>query len=794
MKPAVRSLLLLLALAVVPGATPSTFSFPATEPGRRVAAYFTAFNTGREEAVRAFIEANVSKAALARRPIQERLAVYRDMRDEHRQLTPVRVVASGDDHLEVVARTAKGVMLDMTFLFEAASPHSFTGLRVESGDAGDEGRATAPATPLSDAAAVRAWSATLDSLSRAGEFSGAVLFAKGDAVLFQSAYGYASRERQTPNRVDTKFNLGSLNKVFTKLAIAQLVDQGKVKLDDTIDHYLPDYPSAAATRVTVRQLLDHRGGIGDIFGEAYDRADKSKLRTVADWIPFFRDQPLAFTPGTQQQYSNGGYVLLGAIIEKASGESYYDYMRRHVYEPLGLKSTDHYAKDDRVANLATGYTRRLPGMESRSAGWTSNEPTRPLRGSPAGGGYSTLGDLLAFTRALRAGKVLNPERLRDGFSELAPGANGEMALGIGGGALGLNAAVEMSGPYTIIALANLDPPAAERAAATLRRWLPMPRGGQSIRVGGGAYGGGLGAPMSTGAGERVGVGGADAPDVVAVMSGPDHESPERTLIPEAGAHVEMSRSDHLPAVSVMVNGRGPYRFAIDTGGGGLASVDSALAAALHLETIGRVRAGDPSGRNAVLVDRVRLESLTIGEARFEGVVAAVRAGRLRRLGQPIDGILGFGLFQECLLTLDYPANRVRLERGELPAPNGQDVLALERRHGIPSVRLQVDSIWVDADVDAGAGGGFTLPAGMESRLALASVPRVVGHARTIGNEFDIRAAELKGSVRLGRYEFPGATVGFQPVFPMANVGARVLKDFRVTFDQRNGRMRLVRGT
>src|SRR6185369_7828978 len=191
--------------------------------------------------------------------------------------------------------------------------------------------------------------------------------------------------------------------------------------------------------------------------------------------------------------------------------------------------------------------------------------------------------------------------------------------------------------------------------------------------------------------------------------------------------------------------------------------------------------------------RSRLESLTIGGARFEGLDASVRAGRLRRMGERVDGILGFGLFQNCLLTLDYPANRLRLDRGELPAPNGNDVLAFTQRHGVPAVRLQVDSIWVDADVDAGSPGGFTLPASYEAKLAFVSPPKVVGHGRTIGNDFDIRAAEIKGAVRLGGYEFQGATVGFQPVFPMANVGSRVLRDFRVTFDQKNGRMRLVRG-
>ena len=783
---------LVLAFVLLAGAAPGTFTFPDTPAGHRAAGYIEAFNSGREDAVRAFIEANVAQASLAQRPVAERLAIYREMRDEHGTLTPVRLLEAGDDRIRVLAHTGHGADLDITFLLEPTAPHMLMGLRVEQGEPEDEAAAAAPATPLSDDQAVQAWSAHLDSLARADAFSGAVLVAKGDAIFFRAAYGQASRADRIANRADTRFNLGSINKIFTKLAIAQLVEQGKVKLDDTIDHYLPGYPKAAASKVTVRQLLDHRGGVGDIFGDAYDRADKTRLRRVADWIPLFRDQPLAFELGTRQQYSNGGYVLLGAIVEKASGEDYYDYVRRHIYEPLGMKASGHFASDEHLENLASGYTRqRLPGVVPEASGWADNRPTRPMRGSPAGGGYSTLDDLLAFTKALRAGRLLRAGT-RD-FADLVPGPNGEVGLGIGGGAPGINAAVEVSGPYTIIVLANLDPPAAERAAAKLRRGLPGAGDGrQRVRVGGGAHGGArLG---GEGAGARApGPSPEGGPGMVMEMAGPRDALPERSLIPVAGADVEMLFSDHLPVVSVMVNGQGPFRFAIDTGLAGSARLDSALVARLGLQKVGETLSGDPSGRNARRTDLVRVESIALGAARFEGVVVSVRSSHERRLGGAIDGILGFRLFRECLFTLDYPAHRVRIERGDLPPANGKDVIACEIRHGVPSVRLQVDSLWMDADVDAGAMGGFTLPARVAEKLALASAPRVVGRARTVGNEFEITAAELKGSVRLGGIEFAGATIGFQPVFPMANVGSRVLRDFRVTFDQKNGRMRLVRG-
>ena len=464
-----NALLLVAPLALVLAAPPAPF--PVTDPGRRAAAYVEAFNSGDEARMRAFLTTQFTAEAQGRRPLDERLAMNRQLRQEHGRLTPARVLASGEDHVRVAFDTEHGDRLVIDFECEPEPPHALAGLRLEVGHSDEDAGAEAPAAPaMSEPDAVRAWEAQLDSLARADAFSGAGLLARGDSILLERAWGDASRERHVPNRPDTKFNLGSINKIFTKLAIGQLVEQGKVKLDATIDRYLPDYPRAVASRVTVRQLLEHRGGIGDIFGDRYEHADRTKLRTVSDWIPLFRDQPLAFEPGTKQQYSNGGYVLLGAIVEKVSGQDYYAYVRRHIYEPLGMRNTDHYAGDQGAANLAIGYTR-----EEGGAAWRDNASSRPMRGSPAGGGYSTLDDLLRFTRGLRASRLLRPETLRDGFAELGADERGDAGLGIGGGAPGINAAVELRGPYTIIVLANLDPPAAERAARQLRRWLPGAR-------------------------------------------------------------------------------------------------------------------------------------------------------------------------------------------------------------------------------------------------------------------------------------------------------------------------------
>jgi CubicO group peptidase (beta-lactamase class C family) len=644
--------------------------------------------------------------------------------------------------------------------------------------------ATPPAsvTRMSDADVASALRARLDSLSRADEFSGAVLLLHGDRVLLRKAYGMAVRETRTPNRPDTRFNLGSINKAFTKIAIDQLAAAGKLQYDDTIDRYLPDYPKDKGSQITIRQLLDHRAGTGHMFGPAYDAADHSKLLTVPDWVKLVRDEPLLFEPGTKQEYSNTGYILLGAIVEQVSGVSYYDYVRTHVYELAGMSATGSFARDENVPNRATGYTKRSGGDA-----WRTNTEFLPGRGSPAGGGYSTLDDLRRFADASRAGKFGGP---------------GE-GLAIAGGAPGTNAMLEMFGDYTVIVLANLDPPAAERVALATRGWLRQTgavsamsaemeasSGRRIVRAGAGEVGAVSASEAPHGGGEPV--------RVVRHGGGPDDpmRQPKRTILPAWTVDVPMQKRDHMPAIDVMVNGKGPYRFAIDTGAAGAARVDSALAATLGLTKVGEVQAGDPSGKNMIPMAMVSIDSISFGGVRFEGMNAAVRNYNDRAWPgrDHIDGILGFGLFAECLWTLDYPGQRVRVGAGALPEANGRDVLAFRDERGIPVVSLVVSGNTLDAHVDAGAIGGWGLPDSLEKHLAFKAPLKVVGQARTVSNTFDVRSGDLQGDIALGSFRFTNPTVRLQPMLPDANVGSRILEDFAVTFDTKNHRMKLARGT
>jgi D-alanyl-D-alanine carboxypeptidase len=240
-----------------------------------------------------------------------------------------------------------------------------------------------------------------------------------------------------------------------------LAAKGKLSITDPIKKFLPDYPNNdAAERVTVENLLSMSSGIGDFFNERYDATPKKNLNSIRAYLPLFADKPLAFEPGSRRQYSNGGYVVLGAIIEHASGMDYYTYVRQNIFSPAGMSSTDSYEKDTDSPDLAVGYTKH--GGDEKSPDWKRNYDDLPQRGSSAGGGYSTAMDLLLYTKAL-AGESVIPSTFE-----------GRHGMGIAGGMEGVNAALEWnpSNGYAIIVLSNYDPPSAESVAQHIRALLP----------------------------------------------------------------------------------------------------------------------------------------------------------------------------------------------------------------------------------------------------------------------------------------------------------------------------------
>ena len=299
---------------------------------------------------------------------------------------------------------------------------------------------------------------SLDSLVKAGQFSGVALLAKNGVPVFQHAYGMSDHEHRVANTTETAFNLGSINKAFTQIAILQLREAGKLDLDSTLAVYWPEYPNKeVGRRITIRQLMRHTFGIGGNIFDPPPGGKRNDIRVLQDYLPLFVNRPLQFEPGTRNSYSNAGYVVLGLLIERLSGKDYYTYVRDHVFRPAGMTRTGSFPVDSLPPNTAIGYTRGGPNAPSSSP-LRPNSRDLPGRGSSAGGGYSTAQDLLRFVQALREKRI--PSGLPAG-------------LGIAGGSGGINAIVEgdLPGGYDLIVLANLDPPAAERVARMTREWL-----------------------------------------------------------------------------------------------------------------------------------------------------------------------------------------------------------------------------------------------------------------------------------------------------------------------------------
>ena len=260
----------------------------------------------------------------------------------------------------------------------------------------------------------------------------------------------------------------------------------------------------------------------------------------------------------------------------------------------------------------------------------------------------------------------------------------------------------------------------------------------------------------------------------------------------ATVDVPMLFNGTTPAVEVMVNGQGPFRFSIDTGAQGSARIDTTLVEKLKLPVVDQIQAGDGSG-NTRSLDVVMLASIKLGDIEFKDVRAASRDYNVNQRGPKIDGILGFNLFSEHLLTLDFPAKRVRVHAGQLGPVDGKEIIAFESPRGIPVVEMTVGSAKLSANLDSGNRiGGFVLPTAVVDKLELAAPAVTIGKARTVSSEVEIKRARLKENIRLGGFEFPTPEVTFPALSNVGNIGSAVMSEFRFTFDQKNKRLQLQR--
>ncbi|CAM2069190.1 Serine hydrolase [Sulfidibacter corallicola] len=306
-------------------------------------------------------------------------------------------------------------------------------------------------------------------------FSGAVLVAHGDKLLYRKGKGLANRETGLANTADTPLGIGSMNKMFTAVAIAQLVEAGKLSFEDKVGQHLPHYANRqVAEQVTLHHLLTHTAGLGGYFDKPDYVRRKDELATATDFLSLFEKDPLQFEPGTRMQYSNSGFIVLGAIIEKVSGLSYRDYLARHIFRPAGMTRSGFYpAKGqpdphDGAAGVVGYTTMRRDGSRGELG------PNQRVRspGSSAGGGYASARDMFRFMRALTTGKLVGAKLVTKLTSPKVRHPHGLVygygfgthhnRFGHNGGGPGVNAACYAFPELDVVAvvIANQDPHAA----------------------------------------------------------------------------------------------------------------------------------------------------------------------------------------------------------------------------------------------------------------------------------------------------------------------------------------------
>jgi CubicO group peptidase (beta-lactamase class C family) len=427
--------------------------------------WLDAFNSGDKARISAFWQKYGKGGA------EDRVSGDIRLRQMTEGMTIDKILEETDTHLVVRMKENRGAWSESTIDLAATNPPFVAGMMGHPIPP-PESSANPAASDQDLAAQVQDH---MKALTGPDEFSGAVLVAHNGKIVLDQAWGMADAARRIGNMPDTQFCIGSMNKMFTAVAILQLAQQGKLTLDKPIATWWPDYPNKdLAAHVTLRELLNHTGGTGDIFTPEYE-AHRQETRALTDYVRLFGDRPVAFEPGTRFEYSNYGFILLGRIVEIASGEPYQSYVREHIYHPAGMLHTDARPETDLVEGRAIGYTHGPNGP-------VPNTNTMPWSGTSAGGGYSTVHDLFLFAEALQSGKLISAEFLREATRGSALRNDYGMGLyvlpdggyGHGGGGPGINGEMHIlpHNGYVLVVLANRDPRIATNMVDYITSILP----------------------------------------------------------------------------------------------------------------------------------------------------------------------------------------------------------------------------------------------------------------------------------------------------------------------------------
>jgi CubicO group peptidase (beta-lactamase class C family) len=390
---------------MVSAAAGAAGKIPTTPAGKRMREVINLFNKADRLAWKEYIKSNFTSDYLKARTMKQYGDIFSWVCHNWGTFEFKEVIKS-ENHL-IAARLFAPVTeywLEMVVRTDQTSPFKISRVNVRP----RMPEHAKPSKKMADEDIARELKLYLDKLDKHDKFSGTVLLAKNGKVLFKGAYGLASKRFNIPNRIDTKFNLGSMNKMFTSVAIAQLVEKGKLSYEDTLDKYLDaGWLKPEMTRqIKIKHLLTHTSGLGSYFNKTFMESSRLRFRKLDDYKILIKDEIFRFEPGKKQGYSNTGMFLLGVVIEKLTGQSYFDYIRENISKPAGMVNSDCYAMDRPVPNLAIGYEKVY---DDKGDYWRNNIYDHVLKGGPAGGGFSTVEDLLRFALALEQNKLISKE-------------------------------------------------------------------------------------------------------------------------------------------------------------------------------------------------------------------------------------------------------------------------------------------------------------------------------------------------------------------------------------------------
>ena len=480
---------LLLASVSLSSAAPAPV-LPESPPGRIAEKLLAAVNGSDPSATDQFIADYIVEEPWNRMTPEKYRSLLARLREQSGDLRVERIMMADDRNLRLMVASAKAGKKVGLEIVLPRKESARAGLWVHHFPA--KPPSALPKQIMDEPAQVAAVEKHLDECARAGIHSGAVLLAKGDTVLLHKAWGLAHSISNAPNLTNMAYGTASVGKMFTAVAIAQLHQAHKIEYTDTVAQHLPDYPNKeVAQKVQVRHLLAHTGGLGDPF-DSPKLANSKNYKQQADYFETFAEKPPAFEPGARHEYSNGGYIVLAAIVEKISGLRFAEYVRKNIFEPAAM----------RVTGLTTA-SRTLPVSVPHAVtvlddplGLKGPQPKFTAKGLQDGAGMggwtSTTDDLFKFARALRTDKLLDATHTADitsgkvafipppmdvkycyGFYEMPIGQDRMVGHSGGGGDSGVGAEVEMlwNSQHTIVVLSNRGLEEARRTAHDIARFL-----------------------------------------------------------------------------------------------------------------------------------------------------------------------------------------------------------------------------------------------------------------------------------------------------------------------------------